>query len=118
MRLFSIIDVVVASDWLRNAPMETWELSGDVHEYLPYKVNVGVIKKFKQATFLSHGRQLQVSDFPTYLSSQCHIYLVQYLFNNRDDWFENLGETTVLSCERLLSGFRSWLKSVASLNCL
>ena len=51
MRLFSIIDVVVASDWLRYAPMGTWELSGDVHEYLPYKVNVGVIRKFKQATF-------------------------------------------------------------------
>ena len=78
-----MIDVVVASDWLRYAPMGTWEFSGDICEYLPYKVNVSVIKKFKQATFLSHGRQLQVSGFPTYLSSQCHIYLVQYLFNNR-----------------------------------
>ena len=30
---------------------------------------------------------------------------VKYLFSGRDDYFENLRETTVLACEMFTSGF-------------
>lgn len=47
------------------------------------------------------------------LSSHDHIYIVNYLFTTRDDYFENQEETTVLACEMFNSGFRPWLKSAA-----
>jgi len=39
--------------------------------------------------------------------------LLSIFFSSTDNWFENLGETTVLACEMLASGFRPRLKSVA-----
>ena len=47
-----------------------------------------------------------------------HIYILKYLFTSRDDYFENLRETTVLACEMFTSGCRPWLKNVAYLSSL
>ena len=52
------------------------------------------------------------------LSSHYHIYIVKCLFSCRDDWFENLGETTVKACEMFTSGRRRWLKNAACLSSL
>ena len=49
------------------------------------------------------------------LSSHYHIYIVEYLFTSRDDYFENLRNTTVLAYEMFTSGCRPWLKNVACL---
>jgi len=43
---------------------------------------------------------------------------LQYLFTAKDDLFENVGRTTVLSFEMFTSGLRSWLKNVARFNSL
>ena len=51
-------------------------------------------------------------------SSHYHIYIFKYLFTSRDDYFENLRETTVLACEMFTSGCRPWLKNVACLSSL
>ena len=37
------------------------------------------------------------------LSSHHHSYILEYLIITRDAWFENLRETTVLSCEMFTS---------------
>ena len=68
------------------------------------------------ATFLSQGRQPEVSLFN--LSSSYHIHNVKHLFSSGDDWFENLGEANVLTYEMSTSGFRPWLKNVACLSSL
>ena len=52
------------------------------------------------------------------LSSHYHIYIVKYLFTSRDDYFENLRNTTVLAYEMFTSGCRPWLKNVACLSSL
>ena len=53
------------------------------------------------------------------LPSHHYIYIViEASFTRKDDQFENLGEITVLACEMLASGFRPWLKSIASLSSL
>ena len=43
-------------------------------------------------------------------SSHYHFYIVRNLFTSRDDYLQNLGETTVVACEMFTSGFRPWLK--------
>ena len=52
------------------------------------------------------------------VSSHYLIYVVKFLFTSRDHLFENLGDTTVLACERFTSGCRLWLKNVACLSSL
>ena len=52
------------------------------------------------------------------LSSHYHIYIFKHLFTSRDDYFENLRETTVLACEMFTSSCRPWLKNVACLSSL
>ena len=54
--------------------------------------------------------------FPFNLSLHYHIYIFKSLFSCRDDYFENLRETTVLACEMFTFGCRSWLKNVACLS--
>ena len=39
-------------------------------------------------------------------SSHYHFYIVRNLFTNRDDFLQNLGETTVVACKMFTSGFR------------
>ena len=39
------------------------------------------------------------------------VLLSRYLFTGKDDQFGNLGETIVLVCEMLTSGFSQWLKN-------
>ena len=46
------------------------------------------------------------------------IYIVKYLFISRDDYFENLRNTTVLAYEMFTCGCRPWLKNVACLSSL
>ena len=49
-------------------------------------------------------------------SSDHHIYIVKSLFTSRDDYLENLGETTVLACEMFTSGWGPWLNNVVETN--
>ena len=51
--------------------------------------------------------------FLFYSSSHYHIYIFKSLCASRDDYFENLGETNVLSCKMFTSSCRPWLKNVA-----
>ena len=62
------------------------------------------------------NRKCAVSVFNS--SSHYHIYIFKYLFTSRDDYFENLRETTALACEMFTSGCRPWLKNVACLSSL
>ena len=63
-------------------------------------------RELKHATFLTHRRQREVS----------WIYTVGYLFTGRDDYFENVRETTVLASEMFAYAFHLWLKKVAYLS--
>ena len=40
------------------------------------------------------------------LSSHYQMYIAEYLFTKTDDYFESLSETTVLTCQMYISGFR------------
>ena len=40
------------------------------------------------------------------------VLLSRYLFTSKDDQLGNLGETIVLVCEMLTSGFSQWIKNV------
>ena len=43
-------------------------------------------------------------------SSRYHFYIVRNLFTSRDDFLQNLGQTTVVACKMFTSGFRPWLQ--------
>ena len=57
--------------------------------------------------------------FPVFLFNlywHHHIFIAKYLFTSTNDWFEKVGETTVLANEKFSSGFRPWLKNVTRLS--
>lgn len=70
------------------------------------------------AIFFSLRQKPEVSCFPilTCLYTY-HIYiqLVMYLFRSRDNYFENLENTTVLTCKMFTSSFHQWPKKVTCL---
>ena len=48
------------------------------------------VRELEHATFLATDGNRKRADFPFNMSSQCHIYIVKYLFSSKDDLFENL----------------------------
>ena len=57
-------------------------------------------REIKRARFWDADGNRKWIVFPFNLSSHNHIYIAKYLFSIRDDWYKNLGDTTVLACER------------------
>ena len=55
------------------------------------------------------NRKSAVSPFN--LSLHNHVYIAKYIFSIRDDWYKNLGDTTVLAREIFSSGCRPRLKN-------
>ena len=87
-----------------------WEQDLSVHN--------ATIGSLSMQRFWATDGNRKCSVFVFKLSSQYQIYIVEYLFTSRDNYFENLRETAVLACEMFTSGCRLWLKNVACLSSL
>ena len=72
----------------------------------------------KHACFWAMDRHRKGTVFLFYLSWHYHIYIFKSLCASEDNWFENRGETNVLSCKMFTSGCHPWLKIVTCLSSL
>ena len=69
------------------------------------------IRELKHARLSDADGNRKWAIFPFNLSSHNRFYIAKYLFSIRDDWYKNLGDTTVLAREIVSSGCRPRLKN-------
>ena len=72
----------------------------------------------KHACFWATDWHRKCTVFLFYLSWHYHIYIFKSLCTSEDNWFENRGETNVLSCKMFTSGCHPWFKIVTCLSSL
>ena len=92
--------VIIDSQWDGEAQL-AWTVV-NYHQFLaPFDPNVrgcciDDIRELKHATFWEADANRKLSVFPFDLSSHNHTYFAKYLFSIRDDYFNNLGDITVV----------------------
>ena len=75
-------------------------------------------RELKHARFWDANGNRKWAVFLFNLSSHNHISIATYLFSIRDDWYKNLGDTTVPAAEIFSSGCRPRLKNALCLSSL
>ena len=72
--------------------------------YAPFlsRPRAPAIRELKQARFWDADGDRKWAVFPFNLSSHNHIYIAKYLLFIRDDWYKNVGDTTVLARKNVL----------------
>ena len=106
--------ILNARDWLANhAIVAGPALCNTDHCSEFFRV---VIESLSKQCFWATDDNRKCAVFLFNFSSDHHIYIVKSLFTSRDDYLENLGETTVLACEMFTSGWGPWLNNVVETN--